>query len=121
MRVLIRRVLPALAAVQLLTGALIFLRGFPYYGSLPVRAAPLWELPVAIFHLPAITLLSLSGHCCGLGRGMVIGPRIRAGHIRMTAEGGAVLFATNWLAWVILSLLAWGAWRRWSQAPAARA
>lgn len=118
MPVLFRRVLPLLTAIQLVCGVLILVRGFPYFGSAPVRRAPLWELPVTAFHLPAITTLSLTGHCCGLGRGMVIGPRIRAGHIRLTAGGASILFMTNWLAWISLALIVWGTWRRWRRAPA---
>ncbi len=115
-RVLLRRVLPALTIIQLVTGGLIAARGFPYYGSAPVFPAPLWESPVAVFHLPGIAVLSLTGHCCGLGRGMVIGPRIRGGHIRMSEEGILALAASNWLAWLALSGLAW--WIRRRRRPA---
>lgn len=107
-----RRVLAALTILQLLTGGLIAARGFPYFGSAPVSPAPLWEVPVAAFHLPGIGILSLTGHCCGLGRGMVIGPRIRGGHIRLGARGGLVLMSTNWFAWLLLSQAAGWAWRR---------
>lgn len=107
----LRRVLATLTALQLAAGGLIAARGFPYFGSAPVRPAPLWELPVAIFHLPGIGILSVTGHCCGLGRNMVIGPRIRAGHIRLSAAGGVTLMATNLLAWLLLSLLGWWGWR----------
>jgi len=121
MRIVLRRVIPVLTAVQLATGGMIALRGFPYYGSVPVVPAPLWELPVAVFHLPGIAALALTGHCCGLGRGMVIGPRIRGGHIRLDAGGGLVLVTVNWLAWLLLVLVGRRAWRRWKQARAVAA
>lgn len=111
-RALWRRAIPALTILQLVTGGLIAARGFPYFGSAPVSPAPLWEAPVAAFHLPGIGFLSLTGHCCGLGRGMVIGPRIRGGHIRLRAGGLLILATTNWVAWLLLSLLGWWGWRR---------
>ncbi len=120
-RSLLRQVIAALTIIQLVTGGLIAIRGFPYFGSAPVRPAPLWELPVALYHLPGIGALSLTGHCCGLGRNMVIGPRIRGGHIRLSAGGGFILVATNLLAWLLLWLVGWWGWRRWHRTRGAGA
>lgn len=74
------------------------------------NAAP-WELPVAAFHLPAILLLTATGHCCGLHNGLVLGPRVLGGHIRMSGEGLLILTAVNWVAWILVLAAGWGGWR----------
>jgi hypothetical protein len=90
---------------------LLAFRGFPYFGAGQVANASLWELPVAAFHLPAIALLSATGHCCGLNSGLVLGPRVVAGHIRMTGEGLLLLAVVNWMAWSLVLAAGWGGWR----------
>lgn len=102
----LRRSALLVAALQLLGAASLALRGFPYVGSDLVSNAPLWELPIALFHLPGILALTVTGLCCGFRNGLVLGPKIVGGHIRMSATGVALLTTTN-LA-LILLLLALG-------------
>jgi hypothetical protein len=102
--------LPALTVLRLLLGAIVYHRGFPYFGSGLVANAALWEAPVAGFHWPGVTVLTLSGHCCGMGRGLILGPSIKGGHVPVTAMGVLILVATNWLVWLVLATLGSAAW-----------
>ncbi|MBK6424539.1 MAG: hypothetical protein IPJ95_10445 [Gemmatimonadetes bacterium] len=95
------------------------LRGFPYYGSSLVSNAPAWELPLAAAHLPGIALLTATGQCCGFRNGRVLGPRIVAGHIRLSAAGLALLALANWGAWLAIGAAGALALRRRAAAPAA--
>lgn len=88
--------------VQLVASALVGWRGFPYYGNDLVSTAPAWELPVAAVHLPGIALLTATGQCCGFRNGSVLGPRVRAGHIRVGAIGQLKLAGANLVAWLAL-------------------
>ena len=90
---------------------MLALRGFPYFGSDLVSNAPLWEAPVALFHLPGIIALTISGYCCGFHNALVLGPRIVGGHIRMSPEGILILTLTNALILLVLLGLGWAAWR----------
>ena len=56
MRPWLRRTAYLILGAQLLSVAMLSLRGFPYFGSDLVSNAPLWESPVALFHLPGITI-----------------------------------------------------------------
>lgn len=119
-----RRVVQAIAllfALQLLLGGVLLLRGFPYFGSRLVDAAAWWELPLALFHLPAIEALSAAGLCCGLGNGMVLRSQVIGGHIPMQLPGTLILALTNWACWsaitLLLGLLWWFRQRR--SAPSA--
>jgi hypothetical protein len=105
MRRLALRVLGTLTALQLLTGAELFVRGFPYFGSSLVNNAAFWEAPIALFHAPAIAMLYLTGQCCGFRNGAVLGPRIAGGHIRLTPSGLAVLSLTNFAVWLMLGAI----------------
>jgi hypothetical protein len=120
MRRILLRVLIILTAVQLATGAGLYLRGFPYFGSSLVSNAALWEAPVALFHLPAIATLYLSGRCCGLRNGSILGPRIVGGHIRLSPAAAALLATTNWIVWLVLALIGTSLWlhRRSRRPPA---
>jgi hypothetical protein len=106
-----RAALLVLIGAQLLGAALLALRGFPYFGSDLVSNAPLWESPVAIFHLPGIIALTLTGYCCGFHNALVLGPRIVDGHIRMSPEGILILTLTNLALLLLLMGLWWGTWR----------
>jgi hypothetical protein len=97
--------------VQLLCSVALVFRGFPYFGSDLVSNASLWEAPVALFHLPGIVVLSLTGYCCGFHNALVLGPRIVGGHIRMSAQGILILTLTNTAALLILMGLGFGLWR----------
>ncbi len=92
----------ALTAAQLLATVVLGWRGFPYFGSSLVSQAPLWELPLAAAHLPGIAVLTATGQCCGFRNGRVLGPRVVAGHIRLSPEGLALLGLANWGAWLAL-------------------
>lgn len=94
----ITRLLGFLLAVQLLFSGITLVRGFPYYGTSLVDNAPVWELPIAVWHLPAIQLLSVSGYCCGLRNQLVFEARVRGGHVRMKPLG-AVLLAGSSIVW----------------------
>lgn len=112
MRRLTLRVLAILSALQLLAGAGLYLRGFPYFGTSLVANAALWEAPVALFHAPGVMALYLTGQCCGLRNGRVLGPRITGGHIRLSADGLALLSLTNWALWCVLGSAGTVAWLR---------
>jgi hypothetical protein len=106
-----RAALLVLVGAQLCCAALLALRGFPYFGSDLVSNAALWEVPVAIFHLPGILVLTLTGYCCGFHNALVLGPRIVGGHIRMSPQGILILTLTNLALLLILVGLWWGVWR----------
>ena len=108
----------ALTVAQLLAALLLGWRGFPYFGSSLVTQAAPWELPLAAAHLPGIAVLTVTGQCCGFRNGRVLGPRVVAGHIRMSAGGVTWLALANWAAWLALGSAAGLVWRR--RAPAAR-
>ncbi|MEO8140862.1 MAG: hypothetical protein ABI742_14505 [Gemmatimonadota bacterium] len=101
---------------QVISVAMLSRRGFPYFGSDLVSNAPLWESPVALFHLPGITLLSLTGNCCGFSNSLVLGPKVVRGHIRMTPTGVSILAGTNGAVLLALLGAGWGIWR-WRRAP----
>ncbi len=115
---ILRVALLGVLGAELLSVLLFTLRGFPYFGSDLVSNAPLWEVPVAILHLPAILVLTLTGYCCGFHNGLVLGPRIVGGHIRMSPEGILILTLTNAGLLLLLVALGWGVWRV-RRAPAA--
>jgi hypothetical protein len=102
-----------LLSVQLALAALVFARGFPYFGSSLIASAPLWELPVAAFHLPGIEALSAVGLCCGFTNGLVLKHTIVGGHIPMRVIGTTILASTNWLCWMVIALLGQGALSAW--------
>lgn len=110
-----RGALLGLTLIQTVIAGGVYLRGFPYFGSQLVSNAPLWEAPVALFHLPGILVLSLAGLCCGFGHGLVLGPRIVAGHIPVTVPGVLILAAANWLVWSAMLVVVTGLWRLWSR------
>ncbi|HSB55055.1 MAG TPA: hypothetical protein VLD58_11895 [Gemmatimonadales bacterium] len=99
-----------LLLLQLGLGALLLTRGFPYFGSRLVDGASWWELPVAIYHLPAIQALSAVGLCCGFGNGMVLPSRVIGGHIPMHLSGTLLLALTNWFCWSVVTLLLYWLW-----------
>jgi len=105
-----RGALLAVVGLQLLCCPLLAVRGFPYFGSDLVSNAPLWEAPVALFHLPGIVALSITGYCCGFHNGLVLGPRVTGGHIRMNSEGILILTLTNAAVLLVLLGLGWGVW-----------
>ncbi len=107
-----RGFIAAVTIGQLVAALLLGWRGFPYFGSSLVSQAPLWELPVAAAHLPGLAVLTATGQCCGFRNGRVLGPRVVAGHIRMSASGLAVLGLANWGAWLALGAIGALAWRR---------
>lgn len=107
----LRAALLAVVGAELLSAVLLALRGFPYFGSDLVSNAALWEVPVALFHLPGILVLTLTGYCCGFHNALVLGPRIVGGHIRMSPEGILILTLTNVALLLLLLALGWGAWR----------
>jgi hypothetical protein len=104
----------ALLGFQIALAILLLARGFPYFGSSLVASAPLWELPVAGFHLPGIEALSAVGLCCGFANGLVLKHSVIGGHIPMRLTGTALLAAANWACWTVM-LLTWhwarAAWR----------
>lgn len=106
------RVLVALLAWQLFASTVTTVRGFPYYGTSLVSNAPAWELPIALWHLPAIELLSLSGYCCGLNNQLVFESRVRGGHVPMKPVGAAILAASSLAFWVVVALVGVTLWRR---------
>jgi hypothetical protein len=55
-------------------------------------------------------VLSLGGLCCGFRNGLVLGPKIVAGHIPMTLPGTTILAGANSLVWASLVALACAAW-----------
>jgi len=105
------RLLATITALQLTLALLLGARGFPFFGSGRVSTAAGWELPVALLHLPGIGLLTATGYCCGLHNGLVLGPRVVAGHIRLSTPGLVILASVNWLGWLALLALGWAAWR----------
>lgn len=106
------RVLLVTLATQAILAGLLIARGFPYYGSAMVSQGRIWEIPVALLHLPGLGLLSSVGLCCGMKNGLVLPARIVAGHVPMRLTGVALLAAVNWAAWVLLLLLARWLWIR---------
>jgi hypothetical protein len=107
----LRRSLLLVLALQLLGAVSLALRGFPYFGSDLVSNAPVWELPVALFHLPGVLALSVTGLCCGFHNGLVLGPKIVGGHIRMSGTGILILAGTNLCLLLALVGAGWGGWR----------
>ena len=102
MRRFLRLLLPIVTVLQLAGSALLASRGFPYFGTGRVPNAAPWETAIVGFHLPGLGLLWAGGFCCGLRNGLVIGPRVVGGHIRMTPAGGRILASVNWLGWIVL-------------------
>lgn len=100
------RVVAVLLAWQLIASTITLTRGFPYFGTSLVDNAPLWEAPIALWHLPAIELLSVSGYCCGLRNQLVFEARVRGGHVRMKPFGAFILGASSWMLWSIAALVA---------------
>ncbi|HEY7682197.1 MAG TPA: hypothetical protein VH879_06105 [Gemmatimonadales bacterium] len=118
------RLVLGLACVEILLAAFIYVRGFPYFGSELVSNAPLWEIPLALVHLPGIQLLSMIGLCCGFRNGLVLTHVVRGGHIPMQLAGTGILAATNWLCWLGAVWLGSSVWRRYrarSAPPASQA
>lgn len=104
------QLIAVLLALQVLLGGLVFSRGFPYFGSSLVDGAPIWELPVAAYHLPGIQTLTAMGFCCGFSHRMVLSHRVVGGHIPMRVTGAFILGATNWLCWTAIALIAQTVW-----------
>lgn len=100
------------ATAQILLALLLLQRGFPYYGSARVSQGRVWEVPVAVLHLPGIGLLSAAGLCCGMRNGLVLPARMVAGHVPMRPAGVLLLALANWAVWVALLLLGRWAWQR---------
>ncbi len=114
--------LPALLlVVQVALGGLLLVRGFPYFGSRLVHGASWWEVPVALYHLPAIQALSAAGLCCGLTNGLVLRSRVVGGHIPMEPTGTLILALTNWFCWSAITLLLACLWWIRQRRPAATA
>jgi hypothetical protein len=99
------RLVIALVGLELLAALIIYVHGFPYFGSGLVPNAPLWEAPLALLHLPAIEALTAMGLCCGFRNGLVLTHIIRGGHIHMTLAGTAILGLVNWVCWLGIALL----------------
>ncbi len=106
------RLLLALLAWQLFASTTTMVRGFPYYGTSLVSNAPVWELPIALWHLPAIELLSVSGYCCGLKNQLVFESRVRGGHVPMKPVGAMILGASSLAFWSVIALVGVRLWRR---------
>lgn len=105
-------VLMALFILEIMLAIVVYFRGFPYFGSGLVPNAPLWEVAVAVFHLPAIEALSAVGLCCGFRKGLVLTHVVRGGHVPMDVFGTAILAAINWVCWSLAVSLGWLVWRR---------
>lgn len=108
----LKRLLTILLVVQLLFSGVTQVRGFPYFGTSLVDNAPVWELPIAVWHLPAIQLLSVSGYCCGLRNQLVFEARVRGGHVPMKPFGAVILAASSLAWWASISLVAFSLWKR---------
>ena len=106
-----RRRILGLTLIQAALALVVYLRGFPYFGTHLVSNAPLWEAPVSLFHLPGILALSIAGLCCGFGHGLVLGPRVVAGHVPVSVPGTLILAATNWLVWTAMLVIVVRLWR----------
>jgi hypothetical protein len=106
------RIVTVLVVWQLLASAITIGRGFPYYGSSLVDNAPVWELPIAVWHLPAIELLSAAGYCCGLRNQVIFEARVRGGHVALRPFGALVLAASSWAFWSVLAVIGLALWRR---------
>jgi hypothetical protein len=108
----ITRLVSMLLVVQLLFSRVTLVRGFPYFGTSLVDNAPVWELPIAVWHLPAIQLLSVSGYCCGLRNQLVFEPRVRNGHVPMKPLGAVILAGSSIVWWGSIGLAAFAIWNR---------
>lgn len=100
------RLMLALLGLEALAALIMYLHGFPYFGSGLVPNAPLWEAPLTVLHLPAIEALTAMGLCCGFRNGLVLTHVIRGGHIPMTLVGTALLCLANWVCWLGIAMLA---------------
>jgi hypothetical protein len=108
----LKRLLTILLVVQLLFSGITIVRGFPYFGTSLVDNAPVWELPIAVWHLPAIQLLSVSGYCCGLRNQLVFEARVRGGHVRVRPFGAVVLATSSLAWWASVGLVVLAIWSR---------
>lgn len=111
MRLRLTTVLMALLGLQSVLAVVVYVRGFPFFGSGLVPNAPLWEVAVALFHLPAIEALSAVGLCCGFRNGLVLTHVVRGGHVPMDLIGTTFLAVTNLVCWSAVVSLGWYAWR----------
>ena len=111
-RSLLARLLLGLLAWQLLASGVTAVRGFPYYGTTLVRNAPLWELPIALWHLPAVEVLSLSGYCCGLRNTLIFESRVLGGHVPLKPRGSVILAVSSLVFWYGVVLVGVTLWRR---------
>ena len=112
MKSLLVRLLVALTVWQLLASVITLVRGFPYYGTSLVSNAPMWELPIALWHLPAIELLSLSGYCCGISNKLIFESRVLGGHVPLRPTGAIILGFSSLLFWSGVMLPGMMLWRR---------
>ncbi len=112
MRLRLTTVLLVLLGLQGLLAVVVYIRGFPFFGSSLIPNAPLWEVAVALFHLPAIEALSAVGLCCGFRNGLVLTHVVRGGHVPMDVSGTALLALANWACWATVIGLGWFAWKR---------
>jgi hypothetical protein len=118
-----RRRLPglllAITSVQVAVAGILYIRGFPYFGSGLVPNAPSWEVPIALLHLPGIEILTAAGLCCGFRNGLVLSHIVRGGHVPMTLTGTGILAATNLACWMVLGAVSVWIWsrRRRGQVP----
>ena len=112
MRNRLTTVLMVLLGLQSLLAVVVYFRGFPFFGSGLVPNAPLWEVAVALFHVPAIEALSAVGLCCGFRNGLVLTHVVRGGHVPMDIGGTTLLAAANWCCWATAISLGWFGWRR---------
>jgi hypothetical protein len=106
------RVVGILLVWQLLASAITIGRGFPYFGSSLVDNAPLWEAPIALWHWPAIEMLSASGYCCGLRNQLIFEAKVRGGHVTLRPFGALILGLSSWMFWSILTVVGVVLWQR---------
>jgi hypothetical protein len=114
------RLLLVITGAEIAVAGILYIRGFPYFGSGLVPNAPWWEVPVALLHLPAIEILTAAGLCCGFRNGLVLSHVVRGGHVPMTLTGTGILAATNLACWAVLGAGSAWIWSRRRRALVSR-